>query len=847
MNYTTIDLTTTVEEYIENGWFPLPLPSGEKQPPPLKSTGNVPELSDAQMQAIWESAPENCNVGLRLRDDVIAIDVDHYDTKAGADTLSELTDELGPLPKTWSTTRRGADSESRKYFFLVPGGCKWEPSAGADIDVIQSTHRYVIVFPSVVGGEREQWYAPNGKPCEIPNADDLPDLPEAWVAFLKKGELSLKNAPAEDLDNGEAYEWLSSVAPGWDLPLSPGAVSALPVKIEDMANNAHDTMVAAVRWAVRWSVLEGQTGLKALLDALCQAFEAQEGPRLRGDRMEFARAVVGEVNAVRGEVEAGKHALFVSKAVPVSLEGATTLVGAERSERSLSEALEAVRYMLATERGDNLPAALLQWWNDSLIVVRGRGMTGKGTSDLYDTATGRFVDVPTLMTLCEDLSPILEMHKAAADVVLHDEQASEEEHNRAQAQADAVKSLLNYFATKRRVTDVQDPLKGKLEAEGRARNEDEFDKDPWVLLLSDGLILDLKKANRPGATLTECVRPRHRGDLITPDRMLGVSGADIERYAGTSREIADLYQIIFPDPAVREQVYRAQAYSLLGENSHRLLWGLIGEPGTGKGTATKAYTGVLGSYTVPTALSALTDTGGNNTKLATALKARVATMSEFSPESRGDVNMLKAISGDDIIQVADKYKVAEQVRSGTTLFFETNHPPSIEADRAFRDRLMVVPMEGDRPTLEAWLSEHTDWARNKANLVGHLEMLIEHFHSAYRDGFKDDLFPEKMVRAADEFVAEGDPLAEWIEDNFVFDPEGRLTNADLNFQIKAAQTSGDLPPGMTASKIKQRLVQAGAVPTAVNQKFKVDGKAHRGLYGVRIAPAHEVLPLKRAS
>lgn len=774
--------------------------------------------------------------------DVIGIDIDHYGSKQGMTFLSELMEELGDLnlDEIPRSTRRGVRSQSAQYFFLVPKGLKWASKVCADVDVVQKSHRYSAVWPSVVDGEQYKWYI-GGEEVGIPNVNDLPVLPEKWVNYLQRGYLVKRHAPDEHFGNTEADEWLSKVSPGWADAPSAGFLTGLEPKLEAMVGNAHDTLVGSLWWAVRYAVLDGQHGLKAVIETLKEKFFAEaERDYEETAENEYIRAYLHGVNKIRGEIEAREASPFVAKAVPFSVEALTSLAGATDAAEALEESVEAITYIMANEQGDNEPAAIMQLWNDSLIVVRGRDVRGRDSSDLYDTATGRFVDTSTLMSMCEDVAPILQHMREVAQAEANTAE-SENEQNRALNRVKALNALLRYFSVRRSVENMQTPLKGKLVREGRVKDESEFDKDPWVLLLSDGLILDLRKANKPGAALAGCIRPRDRRDLLTPARMLGVSGADIERYAGSSREIADLYEIIFPDPAVRDQVYRAQAYSLLGENSHRLLWGLIGEPGTGKGTATKAYTGVLGSYTVPTALSALMDTGGNNTKLATALKSRVATMSEFSPETKGDVAMLKAISGDDIIQVADKYKAAEEVRSGTTLFFETNHAPNLEADKAFRDRLMVVPMEGDRPELEEWLSAHSEWHRDKANLVGHLEILIEHFHHAYRHGFKDESLPPKMVEAADKFVADGDPLSEWIEDTFVFDSEYSLLSRDLKRTVQSAINRGDLPKEMTAINVRRRLEKSGAVYMGDN-KITIDGERDRYLTGVMIGQALRLVP-----
>lgn len=290
----TTTLTDAVNAYIEHGATPFPLPDRKKFPPPCGVTGNTKDLTDEEIRAFWEDVSGSENVGVRVPDDVIVIDVDHYGEKTGADTLKALEGELGELPPTWSSTRRGGNSLSRKFFFSVPTGKRWK-SPGTDIDIIQHTHRYAVVFPSVVDGLKEKWYGPDGQPCEVPSFAALPALPESWVDRLETGHrTTTAKAPARDYK--EALTWLESRVFAGN--------SRNPHTFEWEEGSRYDSMNSDVLSLVNNAVHRGHSGLLDDLTALCDAYVAEVGEDRAG---EFERSVVGAVSLVEGEISSGEE------------------------------------------------------------------------------------------------------------------------------------------------------------------------------------------------------------------------------------------------------------------------------------------------------------------------------------------------------------------------------------------------------------------------------------------------------------------------------------------------------------------------------------------------------------
>ena len=429
---TAAELMAVVETYRRAGWpTPFPLPAGEKFPPVTGCTGEAPSVEDAARDAevAWNEITNGQarNTGLRMPADVIVLDVDDYEKKHGAAALAELIEKLGALPPTYSSTRRGADSPARQLFFRVPAGVKWSSTAGPGIDILQHTHRYAVVWPSVVDGDMYRWYDVDGNVMpegEIPNVEDLPELPAVWVDALKKSEITGTPRPELSLSRPAAWEWLTEnvrhpegAATG-RLALTEWTSGALADRFNpDNCGSRHDEMVSLTRVMIRTALETDAEGLLSLLEtvrsAFYGAFTGEPGDRLP-DPGEFDRAVHGEVEKIRGEVEAGvfrPFAVLAASVTGLSPEVFTAL----RSDRPAEVAdvdagWSAVRRVFRDYRGDDLPARLLLDLCGDLQLWKADVTTKHGDLSLFDVEAGHLVrTVPTFRPyLRRFVAPVVE-------------------------------------------------------------------------------------------------------------------------------------------------------------------------------------------------------------------------------------------------------------------------------------------------------------------------------------------------------------------------------------------------------------------------------------------------------
>lgn len=248
-------------QYLELGWWPLPVLADDKAGVPPGYTGrNGKAVGPAEVRD-WTNRYGGKNVALRLPADVVALDVDHYDGKRGADTLAELEADLGPLPPTVVATARPLPSGKRLY--RVPVGTRFRGTAGPGVDIVSYGCRYVVAAPSVHHtGAPVQWLDElSGEPLDrLPELDDLPDLPWSWLERLSASGSGHVADPATE---AAAAAWIvdhdETRRPGWLARLVERTEAAITA-----GEGRHPTMLAALCQAVR----EASAGAYAAADAV---------------------------------------------------------------------------------------------------------------------------------------------------------------------------------------------------------------------------------------------------------------------------------------------------------------------------------------------------------------------------------------------------------------------------------------------------------------------------------------------------------------------------------------------------------------------------------------------------
>ena len=280
--------------YANAGWpVPFPIPAGKKHPPAVGRTGAEGVPPTPEEAATYAEQQPNDNLGLQIPQDVVVIDVDQYNGKTGAETLAALESELGELPATWRSTRRGEDDPGGQRWYRLEHPTRFAGVAGPGIEILQHHHRYSVLPLSVVDGQMYSWYGPQGGVVPIPRPEDLPLLPQAWASYLSSGAKA-PSGPRAGMEQTQV--WYTQLVTD-DRPACVEMQSAVAKALSQIdsadGESRHDIMTERT-YELTALAGTGHPGLGWALEEAERAFDSAIG----GDTNragEFRRAVLGGV------------------------------------------------------------------------------------------------------------------------------------------------------------------------------------------------------------------------------------------------------------------------------------------------------------------------------------------------------------------------------------------------------------------------------------------------------------------------------------------------------------------------------------------------------------------------
>lgn len=201
------DASTVAWEIWDRGFFPFPLVPGTKRPAVKEYVGHSRKRPEEIREDINTIAPDT-NLGMSLPLGTLGIDVDTREGKPGGETLSMLLDQLGPLPETVVSTRRGKPSDNPRDFngiklYQLPAWAvhgdnedlvKMVSILGPGVEIIQYHERHIAIYPTVLDDLPYLWWYPDGTSSFLPpSVEDLPILPDEWVHHLYKSGFVFAN------------------------------------------------------------------------------------------------------------------------------------------------------------------------------------------------------------------------------------------------------------------------------------------------------------------------------------------------------------------------------------------------------------------------------------------------------------------------------------------------------------------------------------------------------------------------------------------------------------------------------------------------------------------------------
>lgn len=833
----------------DKGWIgTIPLPAKQKNPPPVGWTGRQAPFASNEQVSEWCRMAQyrRGNIAIHLgfpvevgetEYQIVGIDVDNYydngKEKLGGSQLAALEDRLGKLPPTWVSTARASHGDyiSGIRFFLVPAGLAFRGQADKDIEVIQKTHRFAVVWPSYnpKSGSQYQLYSPEaweanrstiGKDGasvetiappsrEIPWVHELPILPDKWVDHLTNGKM-VDDGTDIDMDSTvdeiEAWaiaqfndpdkmcSWMKKKTADWKQQIDDEATS------HDKLVRAHwELMNLAAEGHIGWSTALNEVSRHWVDDVMARSKRGQ-----REMRMEMFRSRINALRKIKAKIDdaALKGASYTPKEcvcvghdkitqapeLPGTGGGLFTgdgydddvdddgmFVGGDDGLEFISwgRLRDVGDYEMSDDGNAEFLCDLLRYKSGRVKWVEGYGWI------LWTDATpdrpARWVHDQDGMIHRAFWRVKRHQHKHAEVLYAEAEQFWKDQGSpipmtaQMKAKFTEAKKYHEWAIRSGMLRPAEAAVRIAQRFPGVCMDINELNRNPYLLGVTNGVV----ELAENGAHL----RDAEASDYITYN-----TGVDWTTYKGVpsfdiGKKLWEEYLDNFiPDMERRVAYQTILGHCLIGGNPERVLLVLAGGTSTGKSTMLRALGAALGDYGGPVTRT-LFENHKLNPALASAIPMRMVFMSELDFGDKMSAATIKRMTGDDAV-VAELKGVNVQVK-GVPQFvtvIATNTPPEIDgADEALRRRLMVLPFDvriDDRKDKKG--ASHQLEEVSKEAILG---WLIEGYDLYRRNGLP---YNQEIVKSTDAFAAELDPVSEFVAARIRRGgPDSKVTTAEV--------------------------------------------------------------------
>ncbi len=901
----------TALEYHRRGWYPIPLPPRDKFPPPEGTTGRKNPIPDDRLEAVTAFLADGfvakvngvmqhydsdvCNIGLRMDQTVIGLDVDNYDQKNGYSELTDLEAKLGKLPSTWVSSAR-MDGASGIRFFRIPErfwpntkhggkhGLSFSGKAANAIEVVQYSHRYAAVGPSwhpKAKGEY-RWFAP-GEPLDkmpdaymsvihtknirkgtrrlvrfvpenteikIPRVWDLPDLPDAWIEHLTRGFVQ------DDLKPRDVTSTERDLL-AWAAKKFPGGKTGAPCKTVRKAAETHKSRmkdeesshdkIIGMHWNILLYALDGHRGALRTSQRLETVWRKTV---LKGNTIHGQKRGLAEANSemFRSRVEALRKikgmADEMEEAGADPFRTGCTCADEEEIKRQLEQRgiPTDVGKIKDLEEYDNSDLGRAEMYRDMFTTERIK-CVGEGEKTrwffwkLDGTEFGWRQDNDLADRLMISIVQAYKTKYEQLRVKWRELKASGD----AEEAKDAGSEMRTYREMFQRAGNVSTSRNclTKLSSFRDIRvAETYFDSRPEFLGFDDGLI-----ELAPGQPWR--FRQKEFDDRVSLSVGRPFEGKSLrELVHGRDVGVAALqdYQKTFvPDRDLWAFLQMLFGYSLYGANPERLIFFFHGESSTGKSTIVNAICDALGPYAGSSNSDIFNEKdGGRNPELIKTRGKRIVQMPEFGEGSWISNDSLKRLASEDTTSVRDNYAKSDQIIEfvqTATYIGPTNSVPRINGiDSAVRRRVCAVPFD------MVFGNEKGDTGKSRllrtAGRDAVLAWALEGWNRYVEMGehaFEHGNWPQAVRERTQEFIGEMSSIGEFVQDyiQVTDSPKDRLF---AKFVFSRYQVWADTQ-GMPESKRMDQRKLSKAIADFTGKKTTtqlIGGERARGWAGIKL-------------
>ena len=879
----------TALEYRKAGWGgPLPLPYKEKHPPPLDYTKRVSEYPTIEKIAEWMNDGKKHNICCRLagvteEHELLGIDVDDYwkgdKKKEGFAQLRALEDKLGKLPTTWISSAR-TDGKSGIRYFRVPRGLAFRGKVDKDIEVIRKGHRFAVVWPSIhPEGGTYWWFEPGVRPDKeaksiwdgtLPDARQLPLLPDAWIDYLTNGRTEATDDELIDVDSSvdEVMAWARDIFYDFEGSVCSKTAEKLELhkkNIEDEATS-HDKLTNG-HWNLCRLGAEGHHGVGAAMLALEDSFK--EITLARGKRGlqevhgEIFRSRIQALRKIKGQID--DRIKIGAKAVDPSCQkiglcGTTASQGLSGNlnvgVNSDGKSIDPPNELDDVPKGPTGPMENYKTHDDD----NARLFKNYFTSEESDEPSIHYADGYGWIVWHERKpNPYWEHDENGNQIVrrmwrvirdLQYNYAGQLAQNFAQSLTAASQQpgtpLLTASGNPSPGTVLaaqKAEMTNRLKWAERSGNKEPAEKAIDTLKTLKGISVKVEDLNSNDFLLGVAngvvelddqvrLRPAYPSDLITFN-----TNIPWEEPSDYPKDIwKDYLDTFIPDQELQKALQIAFGYCLTGGNPQQKLFVLKGGTNTGKSTLIGAIEACLGDY-AQSVNQSIFQQHKLNPVLARAMSKRVVFCSEFGGNSEISGPQLKQITGEDVIQA--ELKGSNVTIEGHAKFvpvIATNVVPKIDAvDKALEQRLHVFPFDVTIQNIDISKKRVLE----DACQIAVLNWLVEGYKEYRKLGFLP--VTQSMRQATDRFMAESNDVSAFVDECLEKVPGQHVSKAEMYRKYRdwwRDENQGQEYNCLTKNKFGRELRSLGI--KTQDKNFRVDGKLDYWWIGVKIKKSNVV-------
>lgn len=343
----------------------------------------------------------------------------------------------------------------------------------------------------------------------------------------------------------------------------------------------------------------------------------------------------------------------------------------------------------------------------------------------------------------------------------------------------------------------------------------DFDKNPYLINCMDGTF-DLEKMT---------FRPHNWQDFITMKTRFCYENAEEMPFTRWEKFVEEVTK---EDKEKALYLQKAFGYSMLGRSNEECMFILYGRTTrNGKSTMLSAIQHALGDYATSTPVELICQTskrgnGENATPQLAALQGtRFVTMAESNQNAKLDEEMIKQITGGEVIKARAMYEMPIAFVPQFTLWLSCNDLPNVSDSSLFAsDRLRVITFDNHFNSKQQDRTLKESFQRPEA-----MRAIFRWMLAGYRKYKKDGLvMPAHMKAAVNEYAYDNDLVLQFLEQKCEQDADAESTFKSLFSEFcvwcRSAKLFAFSPKRFTAELVRHTEWVLGKEKRGADMYFK---------------------------